>query len=67
MEGRQLNKVRSEHVRETAGADWNLRVLARPGIRYQTSDSSSSTDASVSTCSTAALTRWWGRVLCTAQ
>jgi hypothetical protein len=35
--------------------------------RYQTSGFSSSTDASVSTCSTAALTRWWGRVLCTAQ
>jgi DNA-binding CsgD family transcriptional regulator len=44
-----------------------LRVPARPASMYQTSDVSSSTDASVSTCSTAALTRWWGRVLCTAQ
>jgi hypothetical protein len=50
-----------------AGAGRNFGFPARPASRYQASDFSSSTDASVSTCSTAALTRWWGRVLCTAQ
>jgi hypothetical protein len=57
--------ILSTHRKGRDGPD--LRVPARLGSRYQASDVSSSTDASVSSCSTAALTRCRGRVLCTAQ
>src|SRR5690348_7497016 len=62
---RQHSRAGSRDCARWGGPD--LRVPARPASGYQTSDFSSSTDASASTCSTAALTRWWGRVLCTAQ